>query len=482
MQFTPSVPTRFVSSRGWELLAVLGAALLGAGVVLAPIYVLVAGGAAFLLVLLARGPLTRTVIVMVSSLSLLQISAGQSVEKWSYLAILVVATGFGAMSLRLRWTRIQAIGGAQLLWPAALIAAVVALSAVLAAVHGIDLTSWAADVPAYGMLSAAVILGLDLAASDHKPQSVAVVLFLAAFGSALAFALQWTARHGVTNVDFGRVLFASMFLPGAALCLALAYAFDGRRTYLMAFLTTGLLFAMLITATRSAVVFLLPIVMTLLIARGQRRWRIAGLVVGAALAALILGTLLSVIGVGSYLDLQLLQSRLGGLLPLLFSGNPLADPSLNLRFLQTQALLQAWLGAPWFGVGPGAQYTYSNLTDTHPVDSPLAVFARFGVVGVAVFLVLFVTLLVCKLRRRAHWVPATALLTFVGLVLAWSLVSSPLDDKGVALGLIPLIGLCGVWRQDIHNHQHPNKPLVSRQPRDLANAVSKKPTRGLSTS
>lgn len=447
MQITPSVPNRFVSSHRWELVAVLGAALFGAGIVLAPAYVLVASGAAFLLVLLARGPLTRTVIVLVSSLTLLQISAGPSVEKWGYLAILAAAACFGAASLRLRWTRLQTIGGVPLIWPAALIAAVVGLSALIATAHGTDLTSWAADVPAYGMLSAAIILGLDLAASDHRPRSITLLLFLTALGSALAFALQWTVRHGVTNVDVGRFLFASFLLPGAALCLALAYAFDGRRTYRMAFLATGLLFAMLITATRSAIVFLLPIVMTLAIARGQRRWRIAGLVVGAALAALILGTLLSVIS-GGYLDLELLQSRLGGLLPLLFSGNALADPSLNLRFLQTQALQEAWLGAPWFGVGPGAQYTYSNLTEAHPVDSPMAIFARFGIVGVFVFLVLFVTLLTCKLRRQAHWVPATALLTFVGLVLAWSLVSSPLDDKGVALGLIPLIGLCGVWRQD----------------------------------
>ena len=448
MQFTPSVSARFVSSPRWELLVVLGAALLGAGVVLAPTYVLGAVGAAFLLALLTRGPLTRTVVVMVSSLSLLQISSGESVEKWSYLAILVVAMGFGAMSLSSHWIRIRAIGGAPLLWSAALIAAVVALSAVVSAAHGIALTAWVGDVPAYGMIPAAIIFGLDLAASDHQPRSVAVVLFLAAVGSAVAFALQWTVRHGVTNVDVGRFLFASMFLPGAGVCLALAYAFDGRRTYRMGILAMGLLFAMFITATRSAVVFLLPVVLTVLIARGQRRWRITGLVAGAALAASILGAVLSVTGAGSYLNFQLLQSRLGGLVPLLLSGNILADQSAYLRFYQTQALLQGWLGAPWFGIGPGAVYAYSNLVFVHPVDSPMAIFARFGVVGVAAFLGLFVTLMASNLRLLAHWVPSTALLTFVGLVLAWSLVSSPLDDKGVALGLIPLIGLCGVWRQN----------------------------------
>lgn len=436
----------------WELLTIPGAVLLGAGVALYPTYTIEALGTVLLAVVLVRGALTRTVVVMAASLTLLQVSADTSLAKLAYLGTLLIATGFAAINLLGHWSRVQAISGQTLVLPAVLVAAVVALSVLVSATHGIDLASWVGDIPAYGILPAAVILGLDLAVSNHKPRAPTTVLFLAGLLSVLAFAIQWTLRHGVTSLDLGRFLFASMFLPAAALCLALAYAFDGRRTYRMAFFATGLLFAMLISATRSSVVFTLPILLTLLVAHGKRRWRIAALVVGGALMALILVTIVLVVGAGLF-DFALIQARLGGLLPLLFSGDALSDPSLYLRFLQTETLRTAWLGSPWFGVGPGAIYNYSGITTSHPVDSPLAILTRFGVIGVAAFLVLFLTLLASPLRRRAHWVPATALLTFIGLIFIWSVLSSPLDDKGVALGLIPLIGLCGIWRRE------PSPPL-----------------------
>jgi hypothetical protein len=444
MQSTVSTPV-LISWRRWVLPALVVAILVGVVASVAPLYLFGAIGSVCLLAILTRGPLTRTAVVLASSLTLLQISSETSVTKLAYLGILIAATGFGAFSLAAHRTRVRAIGGQALLLPAVLIAVVVALSAAVATVHGIALTPWVADVPAYGMLPAAIILGLDLAVSDHQPRAVTLALFLAALGSAMAFAVQWTANHGLVNLNLGRFLLASMFLPAAALCLALAYAFDGRRTYRMAFFATALLFAMLMTATRSAVVFAFPILLTLMVAGGRRRWRLVGLIAGAVVAALALRSVVSLFGAG-YFNFELLWLRLGGIVALLSSGGALFDPSLYLRFVQTQALLEGWLREPWFGVGPGAQYTYSSIVDAHPVDSPMAIFARFGVVGVGAFVLLFLTLLTSKLRRGAYWVPATALLTFVGLILAWAVVSSPLDDKGVALGLIPLIGLCGLWR------------------------------------
>ena len=123
-----------------------------------------------------------------------------------------------------------------------------------------------------------------------------------------------------------------------------------------------------------------------------------------------------------------------------------SDQSLYLRYLQTRELQAAWNLHPWLGIGPGPLYSYAQTVEVKPVDSPLAIFARFGVIGAAVFAVFFLTLLRSRIRLRAHWVPATALLAFLCLIIAWSVVSSPLDDKGIPLALIPLLGLCGVWR------------------------------------
>jgi len=447
MQITSSAPVRFDEIRKLGFLIVPLAIVIGVGVAVAPIFVLAAVGAVILVGVLANGPLTRTAVVLVSSLTILQVSAAAaSGEKLGYLVILSVAAVFAVGNLVSRWSRLRAVGGIAMLPPIIAVVCVVTASSVIALTSGVPLTSWLNDVPAYGMLPVAIILGLDLAVSDHQPHGVALILFAAGLATALAFAVQWTVRHGVTSLDFGRFLFSSMFLAGAALCLALAYAFDGRRPYRMAFLATTLLFAMFVTATRGAFVFLLPVGVTLVFAGVKRRWRIATLIVGAALTALTLVVVLSVAG-DQYFNWSLIQLRLGGIWTLLFSGNALSDPSLYARYLQTQALFAAWLSEPWFGVGPGVSYSYGGLVDSHPVDSPMAIFARFGVVGAFVFLGLFIAILAGKLRRQAHWVPATALLSFVGLILVWSLGSSPLDDKGVALGLIPLTGLCGIWRK-----------------------------------
>jgi O-antigen ligase len=83
------------------------------------------------------------------------------------------------------------------------------------------------------------------------------------------------------------------------------------------------------------------------------------------------------------------------------------------------------------------------------VDSPLVPLARFGLIGVTTLLALLSTLVVGRLRRRAATIPAEALLAFVCMVFAYALLSSPLDDKGVALGLIPLIGLASRDRTDV---------------------------------
>lgn len=427
-------------------LVVLGAVGVGTVAALTPRYAVGGIAVGVVLLFLAWRPLTRASAVLLASLTLLQVSADTSLEKWSYLAILVAASVFASVHLLGRWDRVITLHGRPLLMAAGAVSGVVALSALVAMFHGIALASWVLSIPAYGMLPIAVVLGLDLAVSEHQPRSIAALLLAAGLASALAFAVQWTTLHGVSSLDLGRLLFSSMFLPGAALCLALAYAFDGRATFRMAFFITAMLAAMLVTATRSAVIFALPVVVTFWAARTSRRWRLIAVLSASAVAALLLGSALAVSGVAGQLDFGLIQARLGSTIPLILSGNAAGDPSLFIRSLQTQALISSWLTSPLFGVGPGALYSFGGRITTSPVDSPMVPFARFGLLGVAVFGVVFVALLRSRLRRDAHWVPATALLSFVVLILGWGLVSSPLDDKGTALGLIPLIGLCGVWR------------------------------------
>jgi len=451
MQGALAAPARLLSFHRLELLAVLGTALLGAGVAFAMNYVFAAIGAAVIIFLLSRGSLSRAVVVIAGGLTLLQLSPGLSVEKFAYLATLVVATLFAGAHIASRWSAAKTLGALPILVTTGGVAAIVALSALVAIHSGITIQAWALDVPAYGMLLVAAVLGLDLALSSHRPRDIAVALLLAGLITAVGYAIYWTRLRGVSQFDFSRFVFPSQFLPAAAFCLTLAYAFDGRRTYSTAFLATLLVLAMLVSGTRILILFVVPVIVTMAVASGHRRLRIVSLIIVATTTLVLVVGIVGNTSVVEAFNLDVVEARLGSIIPLLTSSDATTDGSLYQRYLQTHALQQAWMQNPIFGVGPGALYSYANTFNDRPTDSPLAILSRFGVVGAAAIVVLFATLFASRLRRGAHWVPATALLAFISLVAAWSLVSSPLDDKGVALGLIPLIGLCGVWRKQSHS-------------------------------
>ena len=445
------MPARLLSSHRWELLVVLGTTLLGASVAFAMNYVFAAIGAVLLVFLLSRGPLSRAVVVVAGGLTLLQLSAGLSVEKFAYLATLVLATLFAGGNIASCWSAAKALGALPILLAAGGVAAIVALSLLVALHNGITVQAWALDIPAYGMLAAAAVLGLDLAVSGHQARDITFALLVAGLITAVGYAIYFSRLRGTTQFDISRFVLPSQFLPAAAFCLALAYVFDGRRVYRMAVLATLLILAMLVSGTRILILFIVPVIVTLAVAGGHRRLRIVSLIIVAGITVVLIAGIVGNTAAAGYFNLDVVVARLGSIIPLLTSQDPSTDSSLYLRYLQTQALQQAWMQNPIFGVGPGALYSYANVFNDRPTDSPLAILSRFGVVGSAAMVVLVTTFVASRLRRGAHWVPATALLAFISLIAAWSLVSSPLDDKGVALGLIPLMGLCGVWRKKAHS-------------------------------
>jgi len=286
--------------------------------------------------------------------------------------------------------------------------------------NGIAIQAWALDIPAYGMLVAAAALGLDLALSDHEARDVAIPFLLIGVIAAVGYSVYWTHLRGITEFDLSRFVLPSQFLPAAALCLILAYVFDGRRTYWMALLATLVVVAMLVSGGRIFALFVVPVFVTAAAARGHRRLRIVSLLIVAGITLALLTGIAGSSAVGGYFNLDLLQARLVSIIPLLTSQDPTADSSVYLRYLQTHALQQAWSQYPLFGLGPGALYSYANVVNARPVDSPLAILSRFGVIGAAAFLILWATLFASRLRRGAHWVPATALLSFISLIAVWS--------------------------------------------------------------
>src|SRR5439155_11485120 len=132
MERALTAPGRLLLVHRWLVLAVLGAVILGSGIALAMQFVFAAIGAAMILFLMWRGPLIRAVVVIVGGITLLQISPGLSVEKFWYLATLVVATLFAGISIASRWSVVKNIGAVGILVATGGVAMIVALSAVIA--------------------------------------------------------------------------------------------------------------------------------------------------------------------------------------------------------------------------------------------------------------------------------------------------------------------------------------------------------------
>jgi len=169
----------------------------------------------------------RATIVIVGGLTVFQISAGLTIEKVAYLGVVLVATLFALQHIVSRWSCARALGAPSILFATGLVGLVVAVSPIAALQTGFTIEAWALDVPAYGMLVTAVILGLDLALSDHSPKHIATVVLLSGLVGAVGYASYFIGLRGIAEFGASRFVAVSTFLPAAAFCLALAYVFDG---------------------------------------------------------------------------------------------------------------------------------------------------------------------------------------------------------------------------------------------------------------
>ena len=125
------------------------------------------------------------------------------------------------------------------------------------------------------------------------------------------------------------------------------------------------------------------------------------------------------------------------------------DRSYIDRLSQTNSAWETFRSSPLTGAGPGAPIVWSNSFNVVQVatviDSPLSFLAKFGVIGLiaAVFLVVGFVETLRALRRRTgtRTIPQLALIGFGAIVVAWSALHNPYEDKGFAIGLMLLLAL-----------------------------------------
>jgi O-antigen ligase len=125
---------------------------------------------------------------------------------------------------------------------------------------------------------------------------------------------------------------------------------------------------------------------------------------------------------------------------------PLSDVSYAGRYVESEAALTMLRTYPVVGTGPGFVYylavgrgvTISTVT----IDSPLAVVAKFGIVGSLLLLSEWIALMlwIWRIPNGPGRNPARcALVAYMAFTTMWFFISDPIEDKGFGVGLAYLL-------------------------------------------
>ena len=353
----------------------------------------------------------------------------------------------------------------------AALAALIAMSFLVARGEGTSLTDWVRDIAAYALFAVVPVFALDGQASASRKLLVGMLVLAGLLGG-LAWAVEWLSRRQILELPFERLVFPSGQLPGMLYLFAMATALTaGRRVAAWAVLAGVILGLFLLTGTRSSLLLLIgPLVMAALAGRARIRSSLRAIVShGVVAVALVLAFQLALAlpallgpgrtaeepgssvgpggsGLTEILGPNVVGDRFGSLPVVL--GNPASDPSFKERISQYQAAWALFVSSPIVGVGPGHSIDWVDVSG-YPrtgftADTPLVMPAKFGLLGILVLLGAVVaygfTVRTALRRDPRSGITLTlvgyGVLTMVGLPLGF-----PIEDKGASLALMLLLAL-----------------------------------------
>jgi hypothetical protein len=409
-------------------------------------------------------------IVVVGGLLTLQSSNNLDPAKVVYL-LLAGASLVGALASA-RWWLSKERAAIATPWLVCAVAYAVLLTCSLAVAraYGTPVSSWFRDTATYALFATAPIFGLACARSASRRWIMAALVVCGALAS-VSTTVEWLRLRQILDLPIDRIVLPAGSLAYALMALGTAVALAGGwHRWWWAGVAGVILGLFFVTGTRSTLILLvIPISAGLL---AGRPWRRAArtLVIQAAVAVIIF----LVADAGIYLangtaQVPPGQQAVASGQPAAASGQPTpppnklnerltnvgtlvtdpgADQSLQERWSQTKVAWQAFLRSPLVGVGPGYGFVWTNssgmVVNAFTLDTPVVYLAKFGLVGL-IPLLLFVTaylrLLILLWRRRSQ--SATEFLAVAGfgiLLAAETFLGAQMEDKGVSLALILLIG------------------------------------------
>ena len=353
----------------------------------------------------------------------------------------------------------------------AALAVLIAMSFLVARANLTSTMDWTRDVAAYGLFAAVPVLALDVQSSASRKLLIGLLVVAGILGG-VSWAFEWLSRRNIADLPLTHLVFPSGQLPSMLYLFAMATALTARRGGGAWVALGGVILGLfLLTGTRSSLLLLIgPLAIAVLLGRPGMRSSlltflshgvVAVAVVLAFQLALALPTVLEPGGTpgepsGSKPPATagpgVLPDRLGSLGALLNS--QAIDPSMKERVAQYQAAWALFVSSPIVGVGPGHPIVWTNVSGRQrtgfTADTPLVMPAKFGVVGMLVFLGAAVaygsTVRTAWQRDPRSVITLTlvgyAVLTIVGLPLGF-----PVEDKGASLALILLLALAFAERR-----------------------------------
>jgi len=342
---------------------------------------------------------------------------------------------------------------------------VVALSMPVALFNGVAFQEWLRDVSPYVLLAWAPLFALD-AQSAFDVRALRRLIAVVGLIGAAAFTSNWYGRRevaaGLTENEYG---LATLLLSAALFSFAIAIALDADTGRLRWLALAALVFGMMATTgTRSAAVLLVAPLAILFgtrerFARRSLRF-VAMLPIAAILVVLSAQSLLKLVSA----DPEVVSTRL----EVLARSGTSADASFQDRL---NAITSAWdlfTSAPLFGVGPGYPIPWvdvSGATQANTfVDTAVGFLPDYGLIGLAAvaFVVAAFVSVVRRLQLRTGG-RTTAQLALIGLgvvLVAYTPLQVPFEDKGLSVGLILLLAIALREAADASLHGAPDEAAL----------------------
>jgi hypothetical protein len=385
----------------------------------------------------------RMLLLAGGGVTTMQASASLTTGKLAFVVAVVAATLVAAARARKAGTDIKRA----VLWSCLLLASVAASTAV-ALEGGVPLGAAVRDAAAVLLLGAVpiVVTEYEPVVDPRLHRFLQVLLVSAGLVASLLFFARFAAARGLGVASPSVAGLGSIMLPFCALAWTWSRSLVGGRTTRWRVASVALAGPLLLSGTRSALVVVLLCVAPLLIHVPVRRL-FAAMFVVAVVGAAFAGAAFAITG----LSRDRVATRLASITNL--GQLTRSDESARERIGATRIAWRAARAHLALGSGPGSNFSTFGTSlagisaGTESLDTPVEVIAKYGLVGAAVQ-----TAFVASLIRRA-WRNADgsqqrrlAVLSLAVLIAGYASLKSPIDDKGIVLGLVLLLPLCSGTR------------------------------------